>query len=1063
MGLLITCVGMLHNTAANRNNLVMRIQEIPSSMNVLKKTWSCKKRPLLYLELIFSLSLMVAVTTAFGQSIPESAYSGMRWRQVGPFRAGWATVASGVPGQPNTYYFGGAGGGVWKTVNAGRTWEPLMQHKSASAVGALAVSLSNPKIIYVGTGQVTIRYDDMAGNGVYRSDDGGKTWENVGLKDSRHIGRILIDPKNPNRVLVAALGHAFGPNEERGVYLTTDGGKHWQHVLQVDDKTGAVDLAWDPKHPEVVYAAMWQMRLHPWLDYFQPQGGPGSGIYKSEDGGEHWTKVGGKGLPSGDLGRIGIAVAAGSGGKTVLATLAQGAQAGASGGGSGFYRSDDGGNTWTLLSTDGELTNNYFCRITVDPKDPNKLYVMGRSIHYSSDGGRHFSIVKGSPGGDDYHFLWINPDDPSHMITGADQGACVTVDGGKTWSSWYNQPTGQFYHIAVDDQFPYHIYSGQQDNGTVDISSRGPYGVIEERDWHPVGGDERDYMVPKPGDPGLVFGSGLGGHVSRFYESTRQVADVSPWPVSSYGAEPTTVKYRYTWITPLVFSPTGNHAMYFGSQVLFKSTDDGNNWQTVSPDLSGKKSGSKDHTNPTLEQAKDAGYGVIYCIAPSPKDQDVIWVGTDDGQIQVTTDGGQHWKNVTPDAIPLWGKISTISPSSYSTKVAYVAVDLHRLDRFSPLILKTEDGGKTWTKIDNGIPSDEYVSVVRADPMRQGLLYAGTNRSVYVSFNDGAKWQPLSLNFPTTWVRDLQVHNGDLIAGTQGRGIWVLDDLEPLREVGTPIDHMSVHLFRPENAWRLRRDENRDTPPPPSTPLGQNPPAGAVIDYWLQDAVSGPITLTIKDSDGHVVRHFNSEHMTHHLKADRYFQPGWLGAPEELPTSAGMHRFVWDLRYQRPPALGYGYSISAVWDDDTPIVPEGAMALPGNYTVTLTVNGKSYTQPLTIDLDPRVHVSMDALRQQLQLAQSVDSAMSEAVKLHEKIESALKKGYVSKSHEATLKKIADSGNPSLAQIDGVLSSLSSAVKSADAAPTQGQQEVFNHYRQELNNLVSEWNKVKGKR
>ena len=1034
------------------------------------KTYKNPSRKNLHLSLkmlFFCLISVFIAGIAQGQSIPESAYSGMRWRQVGPYRAGWATVASGVPGQPNTYYFGGAGGGVWKTINAGRTWEPSMQHETSSAIGAMAVSPSNPNIIYVGTGQATIRYDDMAGDGVYRSDDAGKTWHNVGLKDSRHIGRILVDPKDPNKVIVAALGHAFGPNPERGVYLSNDGGKHWQHVLKVDDNTGAVDLAWDPKHPEVVYAAMWQMRLHPWLDYFQAQGGPGSGIYKSEDGGDHWKKVGGKGLPSGGLGRIGIAVAEGSKGNTVFATIARGSQSSSTenkgpAGDSGFFRSNDGGKTWQKLSNDGELTNNYFCRITVDPTNPEALYVMGRSIHYSNDGGHHFSIVKGSPGGDDYHFLWINPNDPSLMITGADQGACVTVDGGKTWSSWYNQPTGQFYHIAVDNRFPFHIYSGQQDNGTVDITSRGPYGVIEERDWHPVGGDERDYMVPKPGDPSIVFGSGLGGHVSRFYESTRQVADVSPWPVSTYGARATTVKYHYTWITPLVFSQTGNHAMYFGSQVLFKSTDDGNNWTTVSPDLSGKKDGVKDFANPNLKQANDAGYGVIYTIAPSPRDQDVVWVGTDNGLIQVTTDGGQHWKDVTPNDIPLWGKISTISPATYSTKVAYAAVDLHRLDKFTPMILKTTDGGESWTKIDNGIPSDEYVTVVRADPMRKGLLYAGTNRSVYVSFNDGAKWQPLSLNFPTTWVRDLQVHNGDLVAGTQGRGIWVLDDLEPLREVGTPINNMSVHLFGPENAWRLRRDENRDTPPPPSTPLGQNPPAGAVIDYWLKDAVSGPITLTIKDSDGHVVRHFNSDHMHEDLKANRYFQPGWLGAPEELPTSAGMHRFVWDLRYQRPRALSYSYSISAVWDDDdNTLDPEGALALPGNHTVTLTVNGKSYSQPLKVDLDPRVHVTLGALRQQLQLAQSVDSALSEAVELHERIESKLKSGNLSETTKTTLKKIAGSGSPNLAKIGGVLSSLSTAVKSADAAPTQGQHEVYNHYKQELDKLVSEWNKIKG--
>jgi len=984
--------------------------------------------------------------------IPESAYAGMNWRLVGPYRAGWGTAAEGIPGKPDTYYFGSAGGGVWKTTDAGRTWRALMQHETASSIGALAIAPSNSNIIYVGTGQVTMRYDIMAGEGVFRSDDGGEMWTNIGLTETRHIGRILVDPTDANRVLVAAMGHAFDANPERGVYLTTDGGKNWRKVLFVDDNTGAVDLAWDPEHPAVVYAAMWQMRLHPWLDYFQPQAGPGSGIYKSEDGGEHWKRIPGKGLPSGELGRIGMAVAWGSAGQKVYATVI------APKGKNGLYRSDDSAKTWQLVNDDRELVDVYFSRITVMPKNPDDVFVMGRSIHRSNDGGKHFTVFKGSPGGDDYHFMWINPADTTHMITAADQGTVVTINGGASWSSWYNQPTGQFYHLAADDQFPYRIYSGQQDNGTVSILSRGPYGVIEERDWHPTGGSERDYMVPKPGDPNIVFGSGLGGYLSRANQVTRQVANISPWPVSSYGARLTDVRYRYTWITPLAFSPFPPYAMYLGSQVLFRSLDDGDHWDVVSPDLSGKSKSGEDCQDPDLAKAKECGYGVIYTIAPSPVSKDMIWVGTDDGLIRLTTDNCAHWQNLTPDVIPLWGRITTIAPSPFSENTAYVAVDLHRIDLFNPLVLKTDDAGKSWRKITDGLPANEYVCVVRADPERQGLLYAGTNRGVYVSFDDGAHWQPLSLNFPTAWVRDLLVHKGDLIAATQGRGIWILDDLQPLREMSAENADSPAYLFRPANAWRLRADENHDTPPPPSTPLGQNPPTGAIIDYWLKNSSQNEVVITITDSLGKVVRRFSSNEKPEDLPANRYFQKGWLGMPEHLETGAGMHRFVWDLRYPRPPALRYSYSIAAVWQEGTPLRPEGPLVLPGSYTVTLSVGENQFSQPLVVKLDPRVRVSENALRSQLTLAQSVDSTLRRAVTAHREIMRVLdeKKADFSESLTDSLTGLVNGGKPSLSSVANVLSGLSSAVISADAAPTQGQSAVFDEYRRQLDILLKRW-------
>ncbi|MDE3129117.1 MAG: hypothetical protein KGL38_13995, partial [Gemmatimonadota bacterium] len=909
-------------------------------------------------------------------------------------------------------------------------------------IGALAVAPSDPNVIYVGTGQVAARYDIADGDGVYRSEDGGATWKNVGLRSTKHIGRILVDPQNANRVLVAALGHVFGPNPDRGVYLTTDGGAHWRHVLAVNDETGAVDLAWDPEHAQVVYAAAWQMRMHPWMDYFMPQAGPGSGIYKSTDGGEHWTKLA-NGLPTANIGRIGLAVARGSGGAVVYASVAiEGSAlttAAAPSDASGLYRSDDGGASWRLANGDPALASSYFGRLTVAPDDPNTVYVTGQSIRRSTDGGKTFTFFEGAPGGDDYHFLWIDPRDPSHMAEGADQGAAVTVNGGRSWSSWYNQPTGQFYHLAADDRFPYRIYSGQQDNGSVELWSRGPYGVVDERDWHPVGGDERDYMVPKPGAPDTVFGTGLGGHMSRFDEVTRQSAEVSPWPVSTYGAYAPGVKYRYTWITPMAFSPLPPHTLYAGAQVLFASDDDGDHWRVASPDLSAKGAGADHCHDPDFAEARACGFGVIYSIAPSPVDRGLIWVGTDDGLIQVTSDGGAHWRNVTPAAVPAWATIDNVEPSPFDRNTAYASVDLHRLDREAPMILRTTDGGKSWQAITDGIPPDEFVMVVRADPVKRGLLFAGTNRGVYVSFDDGARWQPLSLNLPTTWYRDLLVHDGDLIAATQGRGIWILDDVEPLREAAAAAAS-PAHLDAPLVATRLRGNENRDTPWPPSTPVAENPPTGAVLDYWLAAPSGAPVTLTVRDASGRVVRTFSSADRPEQLPVSQYFENGWLAKSPTVSADAGMHRFVWDLRYPRPAALSYDYSIAGVWRKGTPVDPRGPLALPGRYTVTRAANGKTYAQPLTVRQDPRVHVAAGALRRQFALAQRVDSALDLATATHRNITNLLAAGPagVTEALADSLHAIADG----VASVDGTLTSLATAVVEADAAPNQGEEAVL---------------------
>ena len=1003
------------------------------------------------------ISAFLLVTQVAAAPLPDVA-----WRLVGPFRAGWATAVTGIEGDANTFYFGSAGGGVWKTTDAGRTWRGLMQNERAPAIGAIAVAPSDPRVLYAGTGQVDARYDIMAGEGLYRSSDAGESWTRVGLAASRHIGAILVHPKDPDRVLVAVLGHVFGSDAGRGVYSTRDGGKTWQRVLATPDSVGAVDLAWDPLSPSVVYAATWQMRLHPWLDYFMAQGGRGSGVWRSDDGGEHWRRLSG-GLPEGRVGRIGLAVARGSAGRIVYACI-QAYPSETSGGAapsSGLYRSADGGSSWQLVNPDRSLGSSYFGRLVVAPDDENRVYAMGRSIRVSRDGGRTFEVLRGSPGGDDYHALWIDPSDPRRMITGSDQGAVITNNAGTTWSSWYNQPTGQFYHLAADERFPYHIYSGQQDNGTVEIASRGPYGVIEERDWHPVGGDERDYMVPKPGDPRTVFGSGLGGSISRFDEETRQSADVSAWPLSSYGDDPQTVRYRYTWITPLVLSPLPPHAMYLGAQVLFRSLDDGQTWDTVSPDLSGKRAGIGPCREPAWEDARACGYGVVFTIAPSPLDTAVIWVGTDDGLVKRTGDGGAHWRDVTPPGLPAWGIVSSIDLSPNDPATVYVAVDTHRLDRFSPLAFATHDGGRTWRTISRGLPADEFATVVRCDRKRKGLLYAGTNRSVYVSFDDGERWQPLARGFPTTWVRDLLAHHDDLIAATQGRGIWVLDDVSALRAVAAGATRALASLVPPAPAVRLRTSENRDTPPPPETPLGQNPPTGAVFDYWLAADARGPVTLTVTDGRGQLVRRFRSDDPPESLKTDVYFEKVWLRRPSVLARTAGMHRFVWDLRYPRPAARSFRLSIAAVLTDGTPAQPLGPFVLPGPYSVTLEVDGKRHSQPLEVRLDPRVSVSPEGLAEQLALSQAIDSTLVRAWATHDEVLRADRElaGSLTPALKDSLAVLSTKGNTSLNGAAGSLVDIAIGVQAADTAPAQGLRDAFAACDALVDALITRWHQL----
>ncbi len=1004
--------------------------------------------------------------------IPESAYGQLQWRLLGPFRGGWATMAVGVPTQPDTFYFGAAGGGVWKTVNAGRTWVSVGDALPAS-VGALSVAPSNPDTIYVGTGQPEPRYDTIAGRGMYKSTDGGRSWSAVGLEGTQHIGDIWIDPRDANVVVVAALGHLFGPNPERGIFRSRDGGRTWTHTLAIDEMTGAVSLAGDPASPDLLYAAVWQARVWPWLSYFLPVRGPGSGIYRSTDGGASWQRLGGEGWPAAPLGRIGLAVTRTSAGVRIYATV-DSAKDG------GVWRSDDGGGHWSHVH--GRVAEKddvvgfggwYGGRITVDPRNPDVVYGIGRSLRRSTDAGVTWTPIKGAPGGDDYHFVWINPTHPERWITACDQGAVISLDDGRTWSDWYNQPTGQFYHLATDARFPYWIYSGQQDSGTVGAASRSDYGSLTFRDWHPVGGDERDFMLPDPDAPDIVYGSGLGGHVSRWDARSGQVANISPWPAGAYNARPTTFRYHYNWITPLVFTPTRPHALLFGAQVLFRSVDHGTHWNVISPDLTGKRAdatGCQDDVS--IEAARGCGFGAIVSIAPSPRSAEVIWVGTDSGLLQLTRDGGKHWSEVTPRKVVPWSKVSYIEASPFDPAAAYVAIDNQRQDDLRPHVFRTRDFGATWTAIESGLPPAQFVSVVRTDPKRRGLLYAGTAEGVSVSFDDGEHWQGLQLNLPHAWVRDLLVHDNDLIAATQGRAIWVLDDVSALRQLAPSTSRERVHLFTPAHAWRVQPNNNRDTPLPPEMPMGTNPPAGVPIDYWLGPDVRGPVTLEIHDSGGGLVRRFSSDDKAERIKASNdYFASEWLRPAPQLSAAPGAHRFMWNLRYPRPRAIEYEYSIAEVFGEDTPTSVEGSFVLPGNYTITLSTGGETRQVPLTLSMDPRVPTNIAALGQLLtfsrQLDQSIEriSAANEARRsLEEQLESLTNRLTGDAAHAALLQEAFSvrellgrfNSDTDLAPISERLVAVKADVEFADLTPTPAQRQVVAYYTAEFSRALQAW-------
>ncbi|MBZ5704157.1 MAG: glycoside hydrolase [Acidobacteriia bacterium] len=987
---------------------------------------------------------------------------------IGPFRAGRTVAISGVPGHPNVFFMAPNNGGVWKSTDYGRTWAPIFDDQPTGSIGALAIAPSNPDIIYVGSGEGLRRPDLSTGDGIYKSTDGGHTWQHLGLRDGQQIGAILIDPHDPNRLLVAVVGHPYGPNAERGVFRSLDGGGTWQKVLYKDEDTGAIDLAFDPTNAQTVYAVMWASRRPPWTTG-NSYSGPGSGLYKSTDGGTTWRQLT-KGLPTWaeHLGRIGLGVAPSDGNR--IYALVDSPKRG------GLCRSDDAGESWERINADDRLwgRGDDFACVRVDPKDRDMLYIANISTYRSTDAGKTFTAIKGAPGGDDYHTIWINPENPQIIALAVDQGATISVNGGQTWSSWYNQPTAQFYHVITDNQFPYWVYGGQQESGSVGTASRSDFGEITFRDWYPVGVEEYGYVAPDPLNPNLIYG----GKVTRYNRVTGQTQDVSPVILR-------TGQYRFNRTQPLIFSPVDPHILYFGSNVLFKTTDGGNSWQVISPDLTREDPGVPPSFGVFVESdpAKGKHRGVIYSIAPSPKDVNLIWAGTDDGLIQVTRDSGKTWQNVTPPDLTPWSKLAQMEASHFDTATAYAAVNRFRVDDLHPYIYRTHDGGKTWQKIVNGLP-DDPVNTVREDPERKGLLFAGTERSVYVSFDDGDHWQSLRLNLPATSIRDLVVHQDDIVVGTHGRSFWILDNITPLRQLSARLSEADAHLFAPQLTYRVRRNNNTDTPLPPEEPAGQNPPDGAMLDYFLKSPAAGPVTLEITDQSGKVVRHFSSTDTPEPVNPDELNIPTyWIRPARILSTEAGMHRFVWDLRYPPPNVLEHEYPISAIYHD-TPHYPLGPAVLPGVYNLKLTANGKTYTQSLTIKMDPRVKTSQAGLRSQFELeTRIVESlnrdyaALQEVKSIRKQLQDRAAGKPLSDALTSLDKKLAelegDTGGfgtrflstpegRSLARLNAGLATLLSAVDSADATPTTTQQSTFDHANQVLKEQLDRWQEIKTK-
>ncbi len=896
-------------------------------------------------------------------AVSPSLYQGMHWRFVGPMRGGRTVAVAGVANRPNLFYIAAVNGGIWKTEDAGRTWVPIFDGESTGSIGALAIAPSDPNVVYAGSGEGLQRPDLAVGDGVYKSNDGGRTWTHLGLCDGQQIASMTVDPANANRLFVAVLGHPYGANSERGLYRSLDGGASFQRVLFENEDVGAFDVVLDPHDPKIVYATLWAARQAPW-EIGASFEIPGSGIFKSSDGGTTWTKLS-EGLPA-QMGRAEIAVAP-SDSRVVYAYAdgeAKGEDAGA------LYRSDDAGAHFARVNDADEIAQrgDDLVSLAVDPRDPRTVYLTNTSTYRSTDAGRTMLAIKGAPGGDDYHNVWINPLDPNVIALASDQGATISVDRGTTWSSWYNQPTAQMFHVNADDRFPYRICGGQQESGFACVLSRGDWGMTTQSDWYTVGAQEYGYVVPDPLHPGVFYG----GKVEKHDERTDQTQEVSPIALPSK-------KYRTVRTEPLAFDHFDKHRLYFGSNVVFATENGGQSWRAISPDLTRAHPGVPPMLGAFESDDPQHGNhrGVVYALAPSYAHSGTIWAGTDDGNVWITRDGpsigsGQaHWKNVTPPELTPWSKVAQIDASHFDDDTAFVAVNRFRLDDLRPYVYITRDGGATWRLAVDGLPK-QPVNAVRQDPVEPSLLYAATENGVYASFDLGAHWQPLQLDLPHTSVRDLVIHGNDAIVATHGRGFWILTDVEPLRELAR-ASVRGPHLFAPALTYRVRRSTNTDTPLPPEEPTGENPPDGAIVDYALASPAHR-VVLSVYDGNGRIVRRYASDDAPPPPIPNLDKPAYWERPFAALPTSAGMHRFVWDLREQPPRVASQDLPISAV-PHDTPRVPQGPLVVPARYTVRLQIDGATLTQPLEVVMDPRVVVSRRALEQQYALARRIVALM----------------------------------------------------------------------------------------
>jgi photosystem II stability/assembly factor-like uncharacterized protein len=981
-------------------------------------------------------------------SFDASLYKAMEWRSIGPYRGGRVTAVAGIPSQPDTYYFGATGGGVWKTGDGGLNWHCVSDgFFRTGSVGAIAVSESDPNVVYVGMGEAPIRGNVSHGDGVYKSTDAGKTWKQVGLVETSQISRVRIHPRDADLVYVAALGHVYGPNDDRGVFRTSDGGKTWEKVLFRDNKTGAIDLALDPSNPRVIYAALWEAGRTP---YGLTSGGPGSGLFKSVDGGSHWTEISrNKGLPQGVLGKIGVTVSPAQPERVWAIVEAEDG---------GVFRSEDGGGTWQKVNDERRLRQRawYYSRIYADTQDAETVYILNTGFYRSTDGGKTYTSIR-VPHGDN-HDLWIDPGNPRRMINSNDGGANVTLNAGLSWTAQDNQPTAQFYHVAVDDRFPYWVYGAQQDNSTVCIASRTDGSAITASDWHAVGGGESGFVVPRPGDPDIVYAGSYSGLITRWDARTRQERIITAWPENPMGAGADVLRYRYQWTAPIVVSRHDPNVLYHAAQVLFKTTNEGQSWEVISPDLT---------TNDKNKQGPSGGpitkdntgveyYCTIFALAESFQTPDILWVGTDDGLVQLTRDGGKSWENITPRELPKWSLISMIELSTFDPATAYLAVDRHELDDFRPYIYKTSDFGQTWKPIVTGLPRNTFVRVVREDPGRQGLLYAGTETGVFVSFNDGAAWQSLQLNLPVVPVHDMVVKDDDLIVATHGRSFWVLDDLTPLHQLDENVAAAGVYLFKPRDAYRRHAGGF----PIPNT--GRNPTAGTAIYYYFKEKPKQEVVLEFMDSNGARIKTFSSQVKPEEAPGDEFSRMFGAGQDRQLPAEAGLNRFVWNMRYpdaERVPG-------AVLWGGST----TGPVAVPGIYQVKMTIGEETHIREWEWKIDPRVEASLQDLQEQFDFLvelrdtlSRVNRAINSLRRVRAKIE-AINSEIKGRPEAAAIIEAGEAVREKLTAIEDVLiqakskssqdplnypvkldnkiAALASLVAAADARPTDQSRELF---------------------